>query len=150
MEAVRRQFSVRGIQHHSDRITQQDRKGPVEASPIEHSKTRTRLKAHDTEKDQSLSWDETLTANEISSRSTEAVLVISFWSGNGTLKSGVSSWHRSLSTLFKLAGVHGHPYQFRHLFSVDLLSHGVPPRTVGSEHTEGLEALLGVVDTQTV
>src|ERR1039458_7357289 len=47
MGAVRRQFSVRGTQHHSDRITQQDRKGPVEASPIEHSKIRTRLKAYD-------------------------------------------------------------------------------------------------------
>jgi integrase len=49
-----------------------------------------------------------------------------FWSGNGTLKSAVSSWHRSMSTLFKLAGVKGHLHQFRHLFSVDLLSHGVP------------------------
>jgi integrase len=49
-----------------------------------------------------------------------------FWSGNGTLKSAVSSWHRSLSTLFKLAGVQGHAHKFRHLFSVDLLSHGVP------------------------
>src|ERR1017187_6236569 len=47
MGAVRRQFSVRGTQHHSDRITQQGSKGPVEASPIEHSKIRTRLKAHD-------------------------------------------------------------------------------------------------------
>jgi integrase len=49
-----------------------------------------------------------------------------FWTGNGTLKSAVSSWHRSIVTLFKLAGVTGHPHQFRHLFSVDLLSHGVP------------------------
>jgi integrase len=49
-----------------------------------------------------------------------------FWTGNGTLKSAVSSWHRSFATLFKLAGVKGHPHQFRHLFSVDLLSHGVP------------------------
>src|ERR1035437_4249620 len=47
MGAVRPQFSVRGTQHHSDRIPQQDRKCPVEASPIEHSKIRTRLKAHD-------------------------------------------------------------------------------------------------------
>lgn len=49
-----------------------------------------------------------------------------FWTGNGTLKSAVSSWHRSMTTLFTLAGVTGHPHQFRHLFSVDLLSHGVP------------------------
>src|ERR1035437_9210013 len=47
MGAVRPQFSVRGTQHHSDRIPQQDRKCPVEAFPIEHSKIRSRLKAHD-------------------------------------------------------------------------------------------------------
>jgi integrase len=49
-----------------------------------------------------------------------------FWSGEGTLKSGISSWHRSMSTLFDLAGVEGHPHQFRHSFSVELLSCGVP------------------------
>src|ERR1039457_5520058 len=47
MGAVRRQFSVRGTPRHSDRITLQDRKGHVEAFPIEHSKIRSRLKAHD-------------------------------------------------------------------------------------------------------
>ena len=49
-----------------------------------------------------------------------------FWSGEGTLKSGISSWHRNMATLFKLVGVKGHPHMFRHTFSVDLLSNGVP------------------------
>jgi len=49
-----------------------------------------------------------------------------FWTGAGTLKSAVSSWHRSMKALFKLAQVSGHPHQFRHYFSVDLLSKGVP------------------------
>jgi integrase len=49
-----------------------------------------------------------------------------FWTGAGTLKSAISSWHRSMKALFKLAAVRGHCHQFRHYFSVDLLSHGVP------------------------
>lgn len=49
-----------------------------------------------------------------------------FYSGNGTAKSAVSSWHRSLSLLFRLAEVKGHPHQFRHYFSVELLSLGLP------------------------
>ena len=58
-----------------------------------------------------------------------------FWSGMGTLKSAISSWHRSMTTLFRLAGVKGHPHQFRHYFSVDLLSKGVS--------IEDVAALLG-------
>jgi integrase/recombinase XerD len=50
-----------------------------------------------------------------------------FWTGNGTLKSAVSSWHRSLVTLFKLAGVSGaHAHKFRHCFASELLVKGVP------------------------
>jgi integrase len=48
-----------------------------------------------------------------------------FWSGVN-LKSAVRNWQRSMQTLFDLAGVGGHAHQFRHTFSVDLLSHGVP------------------------
>ena len=58
-----------------------------------------------------------------------------FWSGAGALKSAISSWHRSMNTLFRLAGVKGHPHQFRHSFSVDLLSKGVS--------IEDVAALLG-------
>ena len=48
-----------------------------------------------------------------------------FWTGEGTVKSAVSSWQRSLGRLFKLAGVKGHAHMFRHTVSVDLLNHGV-------------------------
>jgi integrase/recombinase XerD len=48
-----------------------------------------------------------------------------FWSGLN-LRSAVSNWQRSLQSLFKLAGVRGHAHMFRHTFSVDLLSNGVP------------------------
>jgi len=58
-----------------------------------------------------------------------------FYSGDGTLKSAISSWSRTMRTLFRLAGVTGHPHQFRHYFSVDLLSKGVP--------IEDVAALLG-------
>jgi integrase/recombinase XerD len=61
-----------------------------------------------------------------------------FFSGNGTLKSSVSSWHRSMITLFKLAGVKGHPHLMRHTFSIDLLSRGVS--------IENVSALLGHQD----
>jgi integrase len=57
-----------------------------------------------------------------------------FWSG-ANLRSAVTNWQRSLQTLFDLAGVRGHAHQFRHTFSVDLLSHGVP--------IEDVAALLG-------
>ena len=57
-----------------------------------------------------------------------------FWSGLN-LRSAVTNWQRSLQTLFKLAGIRGHAHQFRHTFSVDLLSHGVP--------IEDVAALLG-------
>jgi integrase len=57
-----------------------------------------------------------------------------FWSGFN-LRSAISNWQRSLQRLFGLAGVRGHAHQFRHTFSVDLLSHGVP--------IEDVAALLG-------
>ncbi|HVB33691.1 MAG TPA: tyrosine-type recombinase/integrase [Patescibacteria group bacterium] len=53
-----------------------------------------------------------------------------FWSGNGILKSAVADWQRSLSKLFKLAGVKAHAHQFRHTFAVNLLQSGVSLETV--------------------
>jgi integrase/recombinase XerD len=54
-----------------------------------------------------------------------------FWSGESTILSRVGDWHRSLSTLFSLAGIKGgHSHKFRHLFSVSLLAKGVPLETV--------------------
>jgi len=49
-----------------------------------------------------------------------------FWrTGNGSLKSAVSVWQRSLAKLFKLAGISGHAHRFRDTFAVDLLSRDV-------------------------
>jgi integrase/recombinase XerD len=48
-----------------------------------------------------------------------------FWNGEGTLRSGVSVWQRSLATLFELAGVEGHAHMFRDTFATSLLSAGV-------------------------
>lgn len=54
-----------------------------------------------------------------------------FWTGESTILSRVGDWHRSLSTLFDLAGIKdGHSHKFRHLFSVSLLAKGVPLETV--------------------
>lgn len=54
-----------------------------------------------------------------------------FWSGESAILSRVGDWHRSLATLFELAGMkNGHSHRFRHLFSVSLLAKGVPLETV--------------------
>jgi integrase/recombinase XerD len=53
-----------------------------------------------------------------------------FWSGNGLAKSTVADWQRSLSRVFKLAGIQGHAHRFRDTFSVSLLQAGVPLETV--------------------
>ena len=53
-----------------------------------------------------------------------------FWSGNGTPKSAVADWQRSLAKLLKLADVKGHAHRFRDTFSVNLLQSGVPLETV--------------------
>jgi integrase/recombinase XerD len=53
-----------------------------------------------------------------------------FWSGNGILKSSVADWQRTLTRLFKLAGVKAHAHQFRHTFAVSLLQSGVSLETV--------------------
>jgi site-specific recombinase XerD len=48
-----------------------------------------------------------------------------FWSGNGELKSCTADWQRSITKLFKLAKVTGHPHMFRHTMAVELLENGV-------------------------
>lgn len=53
-----------------------------------------------------------------------------FWTGEGKVKSVLGSWERSLTTLFKLAGVKGHAHKFRDNFAVDLLTHGVSVENV--------------------
>ena len=48
-----------------------------------------------------------------------------FWSGNGELKSCTADWQRSITKLFTLANVKGHPHMFRHTMAVELLENGV-------------------------
>jgi integrase/recombinase XerD len=48
-----------------------------------------------------------------------------FWNGEGTIKTCVGNWQRTLERLFKKAGVHGSAHKFRHTFSVNLLLHSV-------------------------
>jgi integrase/recombinase XerD len=49
-----------------------------------------------------------------------------FWSGNGTPKSAVAAWERTLSTLFDHAGIAGGTaHRFRHTMAVRLLMNGV-------------------------
>ena len=49
-----------------------------------------------------------------------------FWSGVGSLDIAVGSWQKRLRKLFLLAGVKGHPHQFRDTFATELLQAGVP------------------------
>jgi integrase/recombinase XerD len=54
-----------------------------------------------------------------------------FWSGNGNPKSAMSSWDRTLRTLFRLAGIDGgHAHRFRDTFAVSLLQGDVPLESV--------------------
>jgi integrase/recombinase XerD len=58
----------------------------------------------------------------------EAILPLGFQmfsSGNGTPKSSVAAWERSLKTLFKLAGVKGRAHMFRDSMAVKLLLNGI-------------------------
>jgi integrase len=49
-----------------------------------------------------------------------------FWSGEGTLKSGVSAWERTMKRLYNICGFRAHCHRFRHNFATELLAKGVP------------------------
>jgi integrase/recombinase XerD len=53
-----------------------------------------------------------------------------FWSGVGNLEIAVSGWQKRIRKLMCLAGVKGHPHQFRDTFATELLQAGVPMERV--------------------
>jgi integrase/recombinase XerD len=48
-----------------------------------------------------------------------------FWNGEGTIKTFMGNWRRTLARPFKRAGVVGYAHRFRRMFSVNLLTRGV-------------------------
>jgi integrase len=55
-----------------------------------------------------------------------------FWSGEGTLKSGVSAWERTMKRLYKICGFRAHCHRWRHNFATELLAKGVPVSEVAA------------------
>jgi integrase/recombinase XerD len=53
-----------------------------------------------------------------------------FWSGTGSLEIAVSGWQKRIRKLMRIAGVKGHPHQFRDTFATELLQAGVPMERV--------------------
>ena len=53
-----------------------------------------------------------------------------FWSGIGNLEIAVSGWQKRIRKLMRIAGVKGHPHQFRDTFATELLQAGVPVERV--------------------
>jgi integrase len=49
-----------------------------------------------------------------------------FWSGEGTVKSAVSAWERTMKRLYKICGFRAHCHRFRHNFASELLAKGIP------------------------
>jgi site-specific recombinase XerD len=47
-----------------------------------------------------------------------------FWSGEGKLKSVISTWQRIFNELLKLAKVAGHPHMYRHMLAIEMLEKG--------------------------
>src|SRR5262249_292224 len=49
-----------------------------------------------------------------------------FWSGNGTVKAATAGMQRTLTRLFRIAGIeNGHCHRFRDTFAISLLDQGV-------------------------
>ena len=49
-----------------------------------------------------------------------------FWSGEGTVKSAVSAWERTMKRLYRICGFRAHCHRYRHNFATELLAKGVP------------------------
>jgi integrase/recombinase XerD len=49
-----------------------------------------------------------------------------FWSGEGTLKSAVSAWERTMKRLYKICRFRAHCHRCRHNFATELVAKGVP------------------------
>jgi len=48
-----------------------------------------------------------------------------FWSGEGKVKSLITTWQRTFNALLELAKVKGHPHMYRHMLAIELLEKGV-------------------------
>jgi site-specific recombinase XerD len=49
-----------------------------------------------------------------------------FWSGKSDLENLTKNWRKIYTKIFKAAGIHGHPHQFRHTAAKRLLVAGLP------------------------
>jgi integrase len=49
-----------------------------------------------------------------------------FWAGSGNLEIAVSGWQKRIRKLVRIAGVKGHPHEFRDTLATELLQAGVP------------------------
>jgi integrase/recombinase XerD len=55
-----------------------------------------------------------------------------FWSGEGTLKSAVSAWERTIKRLYKITKFRCHAHRFRHNLATELLAKGIPVSEVAA------------------
>jgi site-specific recombinase XerD len=58
-----------------------------------------------------------------------------FWSGEGKVKSLITTWQRTFKALLALANVEGHPHMYRHMLAIELLEKGT--------QVEHVAAILG-------
>jgi integrase len=55
-----------------------------------------------------------------------------FWSGEGSLKSAINAWERTMKRLYKICGFRAHCHRYRHNFATELLAKGVPVSEVAA------------------
>jgi integrase len=55
-----------------------------------------------------------------------------FWSGEGKVKSLISTWQIAFAKLLELAGVGGHPHMYRHTMAIELLELGTTVERVAA------------------